>query len=987
MASYKEYINLTIDYKKKYGNNTIILYRNGIFYEIYHKNNDPVSFDNVKQILSLNSSEKTGQHTTGFRYLELDEKLEILTNHNFTSIVHEKGSKDQVYSPGTFIGKNDSTILCTIHFEEGRNKGVPIAVIGISYIDLCTGRSFIYEHVCNNTDDILSHIEEKITFIKPREIIVTTREKESSLLGTNQSILPKFSVMETTLHTINNLIIRNLLNKLPQETNKESYREQVLEKVYPSRGVLSVREYLGIEHMISCEISFVHLLNVVYERNETLIKGIPTPTIENGSKHTLIFSINAPKHLNLPGLEQLINKCKTPMGKRDFTTRLLAPYTDPKTIQISYATIEKMLHLFTSTRATLEKVYDMEKYIRLMERNKLDPRDFWNIDVTLKVAKKLMVEIPFVASVVTHTEIESCIDSYRNILNLNLIHQSKLTSISDSFFNLGVHDFIDKIQHLKCEALDYFNIIKKKISNDCKLEKNNKGYSLRLSEVKWNCLKNDLGGIVDCGKYGLLDISSLEYKQVSSTSKIVELRHTIIQTITLSLMRYEEQLSSEVLSCFQEFVEEFIEKNRNILKWVTNYITQVDWYSNAAYMAHNYKYHKPLLIEESMPLSEEPICQNRGHLKVVNARHPIVEAIETRVPYIPHSIKLDSLELGILLYGENSSGKSTTIKTIGLLIIMAQCGLFVPCESMTYGVYTRLEVRVPCADDIMKGISTFDGEAGSLRQIISRSDERTLVVGDELCSGTEAESATAIVAKGIMRLRDTNTNFIFATHYHCLTKLVAIKDLIQKGVFRVYHHSVTRHPITGVKTFDRILKEGQGSRLYGLEACKSLGFDDDFICGANTFRKELLGISNDIVSKKVSRYGGGGYVDICNICGEEPATEVHHIKEQHTADKDGFIGFEHKDRRSNQVPTCQKCHDAEHHNVKTIEGYVKTTEGIKLVVNDKKVVFDEIKQSKYDQVTIESVKTQLKLGRSIKSVAIDLGLTIYAVKKIALIAS
>ncbi len=151
-----------------------------------------------------------------------------------------------------------------------------------------------------------------------------------------------------------------------------------------------------------------------------------------------------------------------------------------------------------------------------------------------------------------------------------------------------------------------------------------------------------------------------------------------------------------------------------------------------------------------------------------------------------------------------------------------------------------------------------------------------------------------------MRLCERGTNFIFATHYHDLTQLTKIKNLIKHKTIRVYHHTVQRDPKTGIKTFDRKLKEGQGSRFYGLEACKSLGFDDEFIQLASLFRKELSGESETLLSSKMSKYGGGEFVDCCKLCGAK-MEEVHHIKEQHTADKDGFIGFEHKKKIKSSV--------------------------------------------------------------------------------------
>ena len=114
----------------------------------------------------------------------------------------------------------------------------------------------------------------------------------------------------------------------------------------------------------------------------------------------------------------------------------------------------------------------------------------------------------------------------------------------------------------------------------------------------------------------------------------------------------------------------------------------------------------------------------------------------------------------------NSAGKSSLMKSIGLNIIMAQAGMYVPCERLRYYPYKNIYSRIPGGDDIFKGQSTFVGEISELRNILKSADDRTLVIGDELCSGTETNSAIAIVCTGILDLIKKKSSFIFATHLH-----------------------------------------------------------------------------------------------------------------------------------------------------------------------------------------------------------------------------
>jgi DNA mismatch repair protein MutS len=132
-----------------------------------------------------------------------------------------------------------------------------------------------------------------------------------------------------------------------------------------------------------------------------------------------------------------------------------------------------------------------------------------------------------------------------------------------------------------------------------------------------------------------------------------------------------------------------------------------------------------------------------------------------------------------------------------------------------------------------------------------------------------------------------------------------IKTLKNVGV---YHMSVTYHENSNALIYDRKLKQGSCSSLYGLEVCKSLDMPPDFLLSCNIIRQQQLDMHETIVSTKTSRYSSDIYVDICSICKTNKAVETHHIKEQKLADKNNFIGHLHKNHVSNLLPLCEECH-------------------------------------------------------------------------------
>ena len=126
-------------------------------------------------------------------------------------------------------------------------------------------------------------------------------------------------------------------------------------------------------------------------------------------------------------------------------------------------------------------------------------------------------------------------------------------------------------------------------------------------------------------------------------------------------------------------------------------------------------------------------------------RHCLIEHLQTNELYVANDISLGFDKCnGILLYGTNAVGKSSLIRSIGICIVLAQAGMFVPCSEFTYKPYCKIFTRILGNDDIFKGLSTFAVEMSELRTILNNSDENSLILGDELCSGTETNSAISI---------------------------------------------------------------------------------------------------------------------------------------------------------------------------------------------------------------------------------------------------
>jgi len=261
--------------------------------------------------------------------------------------------------------------------------------------------------------------------------------------------------------------------------------------------------------------------------------------------------------------------------------------------------------------------------------------------------------------------------------------------------------------------------------------------------------------------------------------------------------------------------------------------------------------------------------------------------------------------IGILLFGTNAVGKSSLIKALGISIIMAQAGFFVPCEEFLYKPYHTIFTRILGNDNIFKGLSSFAVEMVEFKTILSLANENSLILGDELCSGTENNSAISIFLAGIEHLYTKSATFIFATHFHEIVELDEIRD---KDKLVLKHLTVSYNKEQDKLIYDRKLKDGSGESMYGLEVCKSLHLPAEFLRQANAIRNKYNRCSGSILSYKKSRYNSNKVMGICEHCKLVLSDETHHVHQQKEASDNGYINSFHKNTHGNLVCICSKCH-------------------------------------------------------------------------------
>jgi DNA mismatch repair ATPase MutS len=444
-----------------------------------------------------------------------------------------------------------------------------------------------------------------------------------------------------------------------------------------------------------------------------------------------------------------------------------------------------------------------------------------------------------------------------------------------------------------------------------------------------------------------------------------------------------EQLSSCSSKLYLRFLSEFCSKWYEVIDWYAKYTGWLDVLVCKAFLAREYHYCRPVCrpvcgpagvsLDNSHTKSVEDDARSeissiscsptngfrrRGGYEVdcggeddsyvvaKGLRHVLIEHLQQREIYVANDLSLGGgyedvyvgggsdcenengikNAKGCLIYGTNAVGKTSLIRSLGIAIIMAQAGFYVPCSSFVYKPYTAIYSRILGNDNLFKGMSTFEVEMSELRVILREAGPRSLILGDELCSGTEMESALSIFVASLEHLVRKGGNFLFATHFHEIADYPEIESLIQKGGLMLKHLTVHFDTKSGKLIYDRRLKSGPGNALYGLEVCKSLYLPLDFVERAYEIRRihgtsglaglRIDGETRSVISleNNVSVYNASKIRGICENCGLERSEEVHHKIPQKLADSRGFIvsgetgGVFHKNHAANLMSLCHKCH-------------------------------------------------------------------------------
>lgn len=949
---YNLYQQTFLKYTELYGAKVCVFLRKGSFYEFYGQQ-DPITLQQLntaKEVIDqfgivLHSYPGEGPNGTtglfaGVPEYTLDKWAAKLTKQGWTVVVIDeikngankvsRREVTKVLSAGTHVESADqgsSFHLAALWLDISPVKPPSF---GVATADLTTGQVFLYEGEATGKADAW-HTDDLRHFFQvhaPKELLLFCR---GSALSLNEEALRRtFYVPNAPIH------IRNANPEHQGAFEKELTRETYLRDLFQPCTSLPLRTWLRTGPLT--ERALTGLLRFAEDHAPKLASCLQAPTVWHPKQHLQVIN-NALTQLNLIGtqdqtcVEDLFATPQTPMGKRSLRSRLCTPLANPTEICERQKQVDWILALDQPRRKEVEAglalLYDISRLHRCIVRGTVKAPDILQLYQTYQTSKHLM-----------------------KALTSSPLHPGDLPSKTETCLTEFVKGF-DQQKALKAQsAEDDIGFLQDSVAPltaaaEAKIQEIYSAAEAWISEFRsaCGCEKESLYFKPTEKNMFCLHATKTTLKQVEAALKKPALKETYakLSCKTLSsagriehpaLDQFQERLDTaqttlkrclekEVLACCIQYTKATRDYWQPLEDWLTN----VDLTLTMAKTAQQQGWVKPT-IQTGCDETEA------SYLSIEKLRHPLIEVQNRQSKYVTHDIHLghNSSGQGWLLYGMNASGKSSLMKAIGLAVLLAQIGSYVPAKQMTLRPFHRIATRILNQDNLWAGLSSFAVEMSELREILSVADHQTLVLGDELCSGTESISGTAIVAAGIQHLHKAGARFVLATHLHDLMKLKAVTSLPS---LRVWHLHVEYDPIADLLIYHRSLKEGPGSSMYGLEVAKALHLPHDMIDAAFALRRELLGelavedSEKSQWSAKVARY-------TCSSCHTKIASEleVHHIEERHKA-----VGQRNEDGLAlnhvrNLVTLCETCHEKHHANLLHVGPVEDTSQGPKRKVVD-----------------------------------------------------
>lgn len=538
----------------------------------------------------------------------------------------------------------------------------------------------------------------------------------------------------------------------------------------------------------------------VYMTNYSIRNLEVTQNMANGSKKGSLLSI--------------VDKTSTAAGSRKLKNWLENPLLDINEIKKRQEIVGDFVkHYFekSDVKTSLKEVYDLERISTKVSYNIVSPKELLNLKKTLK-------QIPQIKNILKGFDSEKLVDIANNIDELEdlhdflekTIHEEAGQTVKDgNVIKLGFNEELDSYKNASKNGNRVLLEIEER-------EKNRTG--IKNLKVGYNKI---FGYFIEISKVGLknVDPTELGYHRKQTLSNCERFISEELKQVEEHIVNSKTKIEELELQLFQEVkikIHEYIPR----LQKVANTLSDIDVFVSLSDVAEEYGYVKPEFNDDNV-------------IDIVDGRHPIVERNVSADSYISNDCKVEKDENILLITGPNMSGKSTYMRQLALIVILAQIGSFVPASSASLPIFDKIFTRIGASDDLAGGKSTFMVEMIEAKNALVESTANSLLIFDEIGRGTSTYDGIALAQSILEYINNTiKCKTLFSTHYHELTKL----ENITEGIKNIHVSAKEDH---GKLIFLYKINEGPIEKSYGIHVAQLAHLPNDVINGANKILKEL----------------------------------------------------------------------------------------------------------------------------------------------------
>ena len=828
----KQYNEIKILYK-----DSILFYRMGDFYEMFYEDAKIASRELGLTLTKRNK--KTDVPLAGIPYHSAASYIAKLVGKGYKVAICEQ-VEDPKQAKG--IVKRDvirvitpGTIIDTEYLDEKVNNYLLGILtdnkkIALAYVDITTGEFRVSEI---DGENIEYKLLGEINKISPKEIMTDDKGYE-------------FLLKELESHRMKDGIS---LFKGNQIRNSEKYLTEYFKiQSLESFGIVDKELIIKTAGMI---------LKYVVELQKG--KGLPiTKIVYNSSEDIMELNLTTQKNLDIISnwrgestngtLLWVLDYCKSSMGSRLLKKIIKNPLLNIEKIKERQNHIEFFINevlLREEIREKLKDIYDIERIIGKLVLETVNGRDLVALKQSIRSSLELYKMLK--GHELFKIDAEKLVTVY-NLIEKVIVEEPPFSIREGGIIKDKYNQELDELRDISNHGKDYIL----KIETEEREKTGIKGLKIKYNKVFGYFIeitKANIDSVPDyyirkqtltnAERYIVPELKTYEEKVLNAKTRIETLEYYLFKELTGEIKKYIETLQE--------------------LGYKIGYL---DVITNFAHVAIKNGYIKPEITNDSS-------------LEILGGRHPIIEKLIPAGEFVKNKVILDDKKNFIILTGPNMSGKSTYMKQIALIIIMAHMGSYVPVDYAKIGLVDRIFTRIGASDDLMTGQSTFMLEMSEVANILNSATKRSFIILDEIGRGTSTFDGISIATAISEYIHDNiEAKTIFATHYHELTQL---GDKLEKA--ENYRIEVEEND-KDIKFLREIVKGG-ADKSYGIEVARLAGLPKEILINSKKILKTLEQRKN-IIEKK---FGGEQMILFAppvqeEVKKEEPIQEEKNISKE-----------------------------------------------------------------------------------------------------------